>query len=145
MPAKNRGLYFDGSSDGYLTIPSVLLYHTFSIHAWVMTKADPGAEQTIFSKSRPAALDKPLVRCGIDADYKVVASIGQDVDAANVVEQVGGTALDKSTWYYVVCSFALTGGKETTYKIFLNNAEDASAAKPMFLVDDAAYTNYVGL
>ena len=50
-PAKDRGIYFDGSSDGFITIPALRLPHTFAVHAWVMIE-QTGIDGVIFGKDR---------------------------------------------------------------------------------------------
>ena len=47
-PAKYRGIYFDGTNDGRVELPSFTLYHSFHLQAWIMN-TDGG---TIFSRDR---------------------------------------------------------------------------------------------
>jgi hypothetical protein len=42
-PAKNRGIHFDGTADGFVEVPNYMLGHTFGIHSWMMFKATPAA------------------------------------------------------------------------------------------------------
>jgi len=35
IPAKNRGIYFDGAHDGRISIDGLVLNHTFSVNIWV--------------------------------------------------------------------------------------------------------------
>jgi hypothetical protein len=49
-PAKDRGLYWDGTEEGYVEIPSLLLHNSFSIHSWVLIK-DGTVTCTLFTAS----------------------------------------------------------------------------------------------
>jgi hypothetical protein len=73
-PAKDRGLYFNGSAaaPGYVNIPGLQLSHTFAVHSWVLLKAT-GATQTIFSKDRNVftASDKNLLLLTVNTDNKM--------------------------------------------------------------------------
>jgi hypothetical protein len=35
-PARKRGLYFDGASNGFIPVSGLLLSHTFAVHAWIL-------------------------------------------------------------------------------------------------------------
>ena len=48
-PAKGRGLYFDGTSNGYVSIAGLDLSPLFSLHTWLLISATTGNPQTIFS------------------------------------------------------------------------------------------------
>jgi hypothetical protein len=67
--AKNRGLNFSGSDNGYVEIPGLLLNHSFSIHAWVHIKT--AGDLTLFSKDRndfDPASDKYQLELTIDSN-----------------------------------------------------------------------------
>jgi hypothetical protein len=68
MPAKNRGLYFDGSSQAYIPVANCILSHTFSVHFWALAK--DGADHTLFSKDRDTAVagELPLLQLAISND-----------------------------------------------------------------------------
>jgi hypothetical protein len=73
-PAKNRGLYFNGSNDGFVEIPGLLLSHTFSVHAWV--KIATLGDLTLLSKDRAdfdPATDAQHLRLSINASGELVS------------------------------------------------------------------------
>jgi hypothetical protein len=37
-PAKNRGLFFNGSTNGHIPIPDLIMGHSFAFHHWVLLK-----------------------------------------------------------------------------------------------------------
>ena len=49
IPVKNRGIYFDGKTTGYITIEGMMINPSFSIHSWIVIEID--AKMTLFTKS----------------------------------------------------------------------------------------------
>jgi hypothetical protein len=78
-PAKNRGIYFDGASDGFVRLGEFTLHHTFAVHAWVLAKS-VAAEMTVLSKDR--AFPSAGVRNFLDlvvATKKIEARLSTDI------------------------------------------------------------------
>ena len=79
-PAKNRGVYFEGTDDGYLSIPAFTLNHTMSLHAWILLKTI-GTRKTIFSKDRDdfdPADDRWCLGAYVNASDKLEVDLGLD-------------------------------------------------------------------
>jgi hypothetical protein len=47
----NRGLYFDGTNNGYIDVSTLILNHSFSVHSWIHAKTLSG-DMTIYSRDR---------------------------------------------------------------------------------------------
>ena len=111
-PAKNRGIYFDGTNDGHIPINGLLLSHTFSFHSWVLIKSLT-AEITMFSKDRndfTPATDRQQLRLSVDgsATQKMTAQLSQDIDPSNYPTKQSTGTLTTGAWNYLVYSFELT-------------------------------------
>jgi hypothetical protein len=76
-PAKNRGIYFDGTADGNIPIASLFLSHTFAVHTWVLLK-DNTTVMNVFSKDRndfTPSTDKNLLNLQVNASKKMSISL----------------------------------------------------------------------
>ncbi|MEE4248411.1 MAG: hypothetical protein V2I33_23750 [Kangiellaceae bacterium] len=49
-PVKQRGVNFDGNSNGYIKLETFVFNHTFSIHAWVLINGL--GKNTLFSRDK---------------------------------------------------------------------------------------------
>ena len=82
IPAKNRGLYFDGTNFGHITLANNLyLSHTFSLHSWVMPSAV--AQMVIFWKDRDSGFatgDGDVLRAGIHPSFYAQSNLARDDD-----------------------------------------------------------------
>ena len=81
---------------------------------------------TVYSEDRNVFPDKDLVHCGTNSSGNLSASLSKDSDATVSTTHTGGSTLSINTWYYVVYSFLMTNGHDTTIELFLDNASDGS-------------------
>jgi hypothetical protein len=79
-PAKYRGIYFNGTDAGYLSVADFTLYHTFAVHAWVLLKDVGATEKTLFSKDRafPSASVRNFLDLTVNASKKMEAKLSID-------------------------------------------------------------------
>ena len=149
-PAKNRGIYFDGTNNGYIEIPGLLLNHSFSFHAWVVFFA--GSDITLFSKDRndfdPATdkqqLELTLVNQATDIFPKV--QLAQDINSSNYPSVEGTVGVTASTWTYLVYSLELTTATNKAVKFFIDNVEEAAGnISGVFHIDHADYKSFIGI
>ena len=140
-PAKDRGLYWDGTNQGYIEIPSLLLPHSFSVHTWVLMKGNY-SDMTIFAKDRQYT---HLLDCVVDASNSPKAELSLDTDASAQSTKSGTSTLVVDTWYYLVYSFEMVDGRDTNVELFVNNVSDETDTwSGVFLIDDASYGSYIG-
>jgi hypothetical protein len=76
-PAKNRGIYFDGTDKAWVSWTNIVLAPACSLHFWLMTfNEDAGNNMTVFEKQRNIAwsggggnelVDNQLMRLSIKA------------------------------------------------------------------------------
>ena len=147
-PAKNRGVYFEGTDDGYLSIPAFTLNHTMSLHAWILLKTI-GTRKTIFSKDRDdfdPADDRWCLGAYVNASDKLEVDLGLDRTPYTRQTQESTSTLSVDTWYYSVISLEMTLGKDTIASLFLNNVADGIGTfSNLFLIDSPSYFNYIGI
>jgi hypothetical protein len=152
-PAKNRGVYFDGSSHGFVEIGGLLLAHTFAFHSWVFVKETPYAtDLTLFSKDRDdfvPATDRFQLRLSVDGKDnagKMKAGLAQDIDASNYVEHVSSEAVPNTAWVYLVYSFELTAADTKVVSFYINNAAKGTGTYTgLFHIDHADYKSFIGI
>jgi hypothetical protein len=85
---------------------------------------------------------------GVDENKKVVVHLYKDSDSTSKKELKSATALTDDTWVYLAVTAELKANhKDTTLKIYLNNAAaDASDdATSIFNVNKSTYKSYIGL
>ena len=85
-PARNRGLYFNGTDHAYITIGSLVLSHTFSVHTWALMKAN-NTDMTIFSKDRnvfTSGTSKQLLDLSVSSTNNMSSALSQDFDSSIV-------------------------------------------------------------
>jgi hypothetical protein len=144
-PAKNRGLNFDGSSDGFALISSLFLNHSFSVHSWILLAAND-ANMNLFSKDRNDDVGMNLVQCRVNSSGQIEGKIASDTSPFAFGNANGATTLNTYEWYYLVWSFEMIDGSDTSVELFVNNASDAaSIAGGKFLMDGAGYNAYIGI
>jgi hypothetical protein len=147
-PAKNRGVYFNGTDNGFIEIPSFTLYHTFSIHAWVIVAGGNG-DRTIFSKDRNsfANTDENCLIVGIDTSGKLAIDIAKNVSDFAFTRQTGTVTLGVTAWKYVVFSVEMKNGKDSEVSLFINKASDTAATllSDVFVYDSTDYKNYLAV
>jgi hypothetical protein len=154
-PAKSRGIYFDGTNDGYVQIPGLLLSHSFSVHAWVFIKESPiTSDLTLFSKDRGDAAFTPStnryqLRLSIDGaggTDKMTAELAQDISVANYVKKQSTSAVLPDAWTYLVYSFDLTTASTKTVAFFVNNVADGTQVYTgVFHIDHSDYKSFIGI
>jgi hypothetical protein len=147
-PAKDRGIYFDSASNGYIIISGLFLNHTFAVHSWVLMKANT-VVMTIFSKDRNVftASDKNLLNLIVNASNKMEAKLATDTTPFAYGSKQGSSTLVVDTWYYLTYSFSMSGGKDTTVSLFKNNVDEGVSTTEMsakFLIDGTNYEAIVG-
>jgi hypothetical protein len=129
-PAKDRGLYFDGTSDGFIPITDLALSHTFSIHFWALLKANNKA-MTLLSIDRNDFTEgtdtKTSLDLGVTAGNLLDGRMAKFVDPTAVSAVAGGSTLNTGSWNYIIYSFATTDGKDTDAKVYLANTKDGEA------------------
>ena len=144
-PAKNRGLYFDGTNDGFIPLAPFTLNHTFSIHAWALVKA-VGSDMTLFSKMHPDATDdRQKVRVGVNASSNMESMIAQDIDYTNQQTATSADPLTVDTWYYLAYGFEMQQGNLTIMSVWINNAKNSEAINTIFLIDNAGAESFIAL
>jgi hypothetical protein len=109
-PAKDRGLYFDGSSDGGVRISGLVLSHTFAVHTWVLLKT-VGVPVTIFSKDKNRGkivqlppdrrlqdvADKRMLELGLSAEGKLEARMA-DYSGTFSTARASESTTNINTW-----------------------------------------------
>jgi hypothetical protein len=124
-PAKNRGIHFDGSANGFIEIPGVQLYHTFSIHSWVLLKARKS--HTLLSKDRndfTETWSQNHFRVSINSSGMLTAELAgiRDNTAAGYKSYSASSgSVASSVWTYVTYSFEMKKGSECQVSFYTAN------------------------
>lgn len=142
--ANRKAMYFDGQADGYISVTKLSLYHTFSVHSWVLVLSTTG-HQTLFSKYK--APWNPSIRLGFNALKMRVELSKDDVNSTAGVES--DTGLTDNEWTYVVYSIELDTStiEDSTIK-FYKNTGIFGATKTLsgkFIIDPDTYPAYIGI
>ena len=143
-PAKNRGIRFDGTSDGYAQISGLFLNHSFSVHGWTYMSVND-ADMSFFSKDRNDDAGMNLVQCKTNVSGQMQAKLAVDTSPFAFGTANGATTLTVGTWYYMVWSFEMIEGRHTVIDLYLNNAQDAQTqVDNKFLMDGTGFNAYIG-
>ena len=152
-PAKDRGLYFNGTDDtGRMTVSSLLLSHTFAFHTWVLL--DESNTHTLFVKDRndyaSAGANRHVINFSV-ANGLMILSLAEDDDGSNTQQLTGSTPVPGSftgsgtaAWSYLVYSVEMELGSQSKVEIFYNNVLDGTddfAGK--FLIDNSSYNTFL--
>ena len=151
-PAIHRGYYVPDTSAQITLSESLILNHTFSVHAWIMLSTV--GDNTVFSKDKYdySGADKVsdnLLWCGIDGSGYMSVRYAKD-KSTNVKEQL----LDNSpavtnVWSYLVFSFenvvdtvVTPYTQYTEFTGFINNSPTTPVQLSKFFLNDKGGYNF---
>jgi hypothetical protein len=121
-----------------------VIHHTFSIHAWILKKAD--AAMSILSKDRNVFTtpgDENHFDFRINADNTVTVEFTKDIDTATQFP-LPSTATVGTDWVYLVLSVAMTNGYQTDVTFYFDDVPDALATTDnIYMKDLLAYKAYI--
>jgi hypothetical protein len=148
IPVKNRGIYFDGASNGYIKFVSLYLNTQLTIRAWVLTQ-QLGGYQTVFSKDniKLSGSDYSVFWFGLDTDGKVLGEIINPNDENDSVTSSSNTAMQIDNWYHVALTTQLSTITKTEIQVYINGAaENAKQTKEgVFFLDNVDYESTIGI
>jgi hypothetical protein len=153
-PVKDRGINFNGTTDGYIEAPAdLVLFYSFSVHAWVLLNAAPedGALATIFTKDRnkwTAADSGNQLLFAVDKNLKLEGRLANDLDTSVYATNVSTTAITAKAWQYVALSAKLKSDTkaDTDLTFYINNAAHGSETlDDVFNIDSHGYHSYIGI
>jgi hypothetical protein len=126
-PVKNRGLFFDGASDAYIMLPTLILSHSMSVHVWLLRMGT--AKVAVFSKDRDdftAATDAQLLYFSISATNNLEAMLAKDHNTLDYRGHTSTATITADVWEYVVYSIKMLDGADTDFEFFINEVSDGT-------------------
>jgi hypothetical protein len=150
-PARERGVHYNGSGNGFIAVPTLIKAPTFSIHVWIMPKS-LSEERTIFSTDRDVfTTDESFQQFALTLakDGNLQVYLAKDIDSRDYVSvKNDGTIIVVNVWKYVVASVELqTSGANSDVNFFVDNVKSGSTEVQTgrFNVDLSSYKTYIGI
>ena len=151
-PAMHRGYYVPDTSAQITLSGSLILNHTFSVHAWVMLSTV--SDNSVFSKDKydytgSDKVSDDLLWCGIDSSGYLSVRYAKD-KSTNVREQtLDNSPLVTNVWSYLVFSFenlvktSVTPYLQVTeFRGFINNSPITPQLLTKFFLNDKSGYNF---
>ena len=148
-PQKNRGVYFNGSSEAYVKIDSVHLWPVFTVHQWVRRTAQ-NAAHALFSKDRGDSNSAALsVYLYIGSNNKIKAEIANHDSGTNSDHQSSSTVA-QNEWKFLSTTFSNTDGYRTVIQSWIDRSDNGSTTcgntnNEMFVLDSSSWPIYVAI
>ena len=136
-PAKNRGVYFDGVNDGYITISGLVLSHSCTMITWCnnMGSLSDGQQRTMFYKAGSAN----IFLAGGQLAFQIQTQADRIDASGNLIANMTPTQ-----WYVVAYEATLDGGYQTDVSFFINDNAEQIRTIANFNIDLSANDAYFG-